>query len=98
MKSETGHGTQKPVECMRRPIENNSSHGQAVYDPFLGSGTTVIAAEQTGRACLGLEISPPYVDVIVKRWQAFTGKQVTLDGDGRTFDEIAAKRQASSAD
>jgi DNA modification methylase len=50
--STTGHGTQKPVECMQRPIENNSSLGQAVYDPFCGSGTTVIAAERTGRVCL----------------------------------------------
>jgi len=74
-KSETGHGTQKPVECMRRPIENNSNAGQAVYDPFLGSGTTIIAAEMTGRSCYGLEIDPRYCDVIVKRWQAFTGKQ-----------------------
>jgi DNA modification methylase len=57
---------------MRRPILNNSSPGQAVYDPFLGSGTTLIAAEMEGRFCLGLELSPAYVDVIVKRWQAFT--------------------------
>lgn len=72
--NDTGHGTQKPVECMKRPIENNSSPGQAIYDPFLGSGTTLIAAEMTGRACHGLEISPKYVDVIVERWQRFTGK------------------------
>ncbi len=91
-KSETGHSTQKPVECMRRPIVNNSSPGQAVYDPFLGSGTTIIAAEMEGRHCLGLEIEPGYVDVIVKRWQEFVGKDATLDGDGRTFDEVAAAR------
>jgi len=89
-KSETGHGTQKPVECMRRPIVNNSSPGQVVYDPFLGSGTTVIAAETEGRLCFGMEIDPGYVDVAVKRWQEFTGKQATLEGDGRTFDEICA--------
>jgi DNA modification methylase len=83
------HPAQKPVECMRRPIENNSRAGQAVYDPFLGSGTTIIAAEMTGRACLGIEISPAYVDVAVKRWQAFTGQRAVLDGDGRSFDEIA---------
>jgi DNA modification methylase len=53
-----GHGTQKPVECMRRPIVNNSRPGQVVYDPFLGSGTSLIAAEMTGRICFGLEISP----------------------------------------
>jgi len=97
VKSETGHSTQKPVECMKRPIENNSSIGQAVYDPFLGSGTTVIAAEMTGRACYGMELDQKYVDVIVKRWQEFTGKQAVLDGDGRTFDEITRERQAAVA-
>jgi len=84
-KSETGHSTQKPVECMRRPIENNSSPGQAVYDPFLGSGTTVIAAEQTGRACFGIELNPVYVDVAVERWQNFTGKRATLASTGEPF-------------
>jgi hypothetical protein len=79
---------------MRRPIENNSSPGQAVYDPFLGSGTTVVAAEMTGRACLALEIAPGYIDVAVERWQAYTGEQAVLDGDGRTFEAIAAQRKA----
>lgn len=90
IKSDTGHGTQKPVECMKRPIENNSSPGQAVYEPFSGSGTTIIAAEMTGRCCHAIELSPAYVDVAVKRWQAFTGKAATLESDGRTFDEVAA--------
>jgi DNA modification methylase len=90
--SETGHSTQKPVECMRRPIENNSSPGQAVYEPFSGSGTTIIAAAMTGRACIAIELSPAYVDVGVKRWQDFTGEAAVLDGDGRTFDQIAAER------
>jgi DNA modification methylase len=88
----TNHGTQKPVECMRRPIENNSSPGQAVYDPFVGSGTTIIAAEMTGRSCHALEISPAYCDVTVSRWQNFTGETATLDGDGRSFAEIKATR------
>jgi DNA modification methylase len=92
LKSETGHGTQKPVECMRRPIENNSSPGQAVYEPFCGSGTTIIAAEQTGRICRAIEIASAYVDVAVKRWQAFTGLEAKLDGDGRSFEEIALER------
>ena len=78
-KSETGHSTQKPVECMRRPIVNNSSKGQAIYDPFLGSGTTLIAAEMEGRACHGLELNPAYCDVIKKRWEDFTGKTATLE-------------------
>jgi DNA modification methylase len=90
--AETVHGTQKPVECMRRPIVNNSSPGQAVYEPFSGSGTTLIAAEMEGRACHALELSPAYVDVAVTRWQAFTGQQAVLDGDGRSFAEIAALR------
>lgn len=68
-----GHSTQKPVECMRRPIENNSSPGQAIYEPFSGSGTTIIAAEQTGRCCYAIELNPAYVDVAVRRWQDFAG-------------------------
>lgn len=92
-----GHGTQKPVECMKRPIENNSSPGQAVYEPFSGSGTTIIAAEMTGRCCHAIELSPQYVDVAVRRWQAFTGKDATLDGDGRTFKEIEQCRTKKAA-
>lgn len=69
--SGVGHGTQKPVECMKRPIENNSSPGQAVYEPFSGSGTTIIAGEMTGRCIHAVELNPAYVDVAVKRWQAF---------------------------
>jgi DNA modification methylase len=86
--AETVHGTQKPVECMRRPILNNSSPGQAVYEPFMGSGTTLIAAETTGRVCLGIELNPAYVDVAVERWQRFTGQRARLEGDGRSFDEL----------
>jgi DNA modification methylase len=96
-KSETGHSAQKPVECMRRPIENNSSPGQAVYDPFVGSGTTIIAAEMTGRACHAIEISPTYVDVAVLRWQAFTGQTATLAADGRAFTDIQTERGLSNA-
>ena len=91
-KSETGHSTQKPVECMKRPIENNSSPGQAVYEPFSGSGTTIIAGEMTGRAVYAIELSPQYVDVAVRRWQAFTGMQAVLEGDGRSFSEIESER------
>jgi DNA modification methylase len=96
-KSETGHGTQKPVECMRRPIENNSSAGQAVYEPFCGSGTTIIAAEMTGRCCHGIELNPAYVDVAVLRWQAFTGSEAVLEGDGRSFAALAAVRAQEAA-
>ncbi|WPB83748.1 site-specific DNA-methyltransferase [Sediminicoccus rosea] len=90
--ADTVHGTQKPVECMRRPIENNSSPGQAVYEPFSGAGTTIIAAETSGRACHAVELSPDYVDVAVLRWQAFTGQQARLHGDGASFAEIAQAR------
>lgn len=94
----TGHGTQKPVELMRRPILNNTKRGDLVYDPFLGSGTTLIAAASTDRICYGLDIAPGYVDVIVRRWQNFTGKKAALDSDGRSFDEIAAERLRSEAE
>ena len=91
-KSETGHSTQKPVECMRKPIENNSVAGNAVYEPFSGSGTTIIAAEQTGRRCLAIELNPVYVDVAVHRWQEFTGKTATLQGTGQTWEDVVAAR------
>ena len=70
------HGTQKPVECMERPLRNHSGD---VYDPFLGSGTTLIAAERQNRTCYGMEISPAYCDVIVRRWEQFTGGTATLE-------------------
>jgi len=91
----TVHGTQKPVECMRRPILNNPSPGQAVYEPFMGSGTTLIAAETTGRVCYGIELNPAYVDVAVERWQVFTGQRAVLESRGQMFDELAAGRKAS---
>jgi DNA modification methylase len=91
-KSETGHSTQKPVECMKRPIENNSSPGQAVYEPFSGSGTTIIAGEMTGRHVYAVELSAAYVDVAVTRWQAFTGQDATLESTGKTFSEMKEDR------
>ena len=74
-KSETGHSAQKPIECMRRPIENNSGTGTSVYDPFIGSGTTIIAAEQLGRVCYAIEVNPSYCQVTIDRWEAFTGQR-----------------------
>jgi len=91
-KSETGHSTQKPVECMKRPIENNSSPGQAVYEPFSGSGTTIIAGEMTGRHVYAIELSPAYVDVAVKRWQDFTGQEAVHAETGKTFNEMSHAR------
>lgn len=90
--TDTVHGTQKPVECMRRPILNNSEPGDAIYEPFLGSGTTIIAAEATGRTCSAMEIDPLYVDVAIRRWQAFTGQTATLRGDSRSFEAVATER------
>jgi len=80
---------------MRRPILNNSEPGQAIYEPFLGSGTTLIAAESTGRVCHAVELDPLYVDVAVRRWQAFTGK-AALAPEGLTFDAVAAERARAS--
>lgn len=96
-KSETGHSTQKPVDCMKRPIENNSKPGEAVYEPFSGSGTTIIAGEMTGRRVLAIELNPAYVDVAVRRWESFTGRAAMHEETGRSFDEMARERIAGAA-
>jgi DNA modification methylase len=88
----TGHGTQKPVELFRRPILNHTKRGEVIYDPFLGSGTTMMAAELTERVCCGIDIDPRYVDMAVIRWQEFTRQEATLEGDGRTFAQVKAER------
>jgi DNA modification methylase len=78
----TMHGTQKPVECMARPIRNHGGKDDDVYDPFLGSGTTLVACEQLGRTCYGMEISPQYCQVIIDRWEKLTGQKAEkVDGD-----------------
>lgn len=97
IKSETGHSTQKPVEAMRRPIENNSVPGQWVYEPFLGSGTTIVAGEMTGRCVCAIELDPAYVDVAVKRWQNFTGAGAVLEADGRSFADVCESRYAAGS-
>ena len=86
------HPTQKPLEVMRRPILNHTKRGELVYDPFLGSGTTLIAAELAGRICYGLELDPKYVDVVVGRWQQLSGKQARLDGLQASFQEVQIQR------
>src|SRR5678815_4697726 len=93
-----GHSTQKPVECMRRPILNHTKQGELVYDPSLGSGTTLVAAELTERVCLGLELDPRYCDVIIERWQNLTGKQATLSPLGATFEHVKQGRQLDCND
>jgi hypothetical protein len=80
------HPTQEPVSLrQRRPIRNHTRRRELVYDPFVGSGTTLAAAEQTGRVCHGLVLDPKYADVIVERWQALTDRQAAPKGDGRGF-------------
>jgi DNA modification methylase len=90
------HPTQKPIALMTKPILNHTLPGEAVYDCFLGSRTTLIAAEQSGRTCYGVELDPKYVDVILTRWQLYTGKQARHE-DGRAFDEIAAEPRKVAA-
>lgn len=84
------HPTMKPVELVERAIRNSSRPGNVVLDPFGGSGTTLIAAEKSGRLARLIELDPKYVDVIVRRWQEWTGKQATRYSDGALFDDQAA--------
>jgi DNA modification methylase len=86
------HPTQKPVALMDRPIVNHTRRGELVYEPFLGSGTTLAAAERLGRVCVGMELDPKFVDVVVGRWQTMTGQSATLEGDGRSFNELREQR------
>jgi DNA modification methylase len=82
---ETRHGTQKPCECMERPVRNHGTRGDDVYDPFLGSGTSLIACERIGRKCFAMELDPAYTDVSVSRWERFTGKKAQrITGGGGT--------------
>ena len=81
----------------RNPCFNNSKRRQAVYEPFSGSGTTIIACEKESRIALAIELEPAYIDVAALRWQNYTGKQAVLEGDGRTFEEIALERAGAAA-
>ena len=91
-KSETGHSTQKPVECMARPLLNHTAPGERVYEPFSGSGTTVIAAQMNKRIAHAIELNPAYVDLAVLRWESFTGEKATLAETGETFEQVKARR------
>ena len=86
------HPTMKPVALFEYQMLNNTKGGDIVLDSFGGSGTTMIAAEKNGRHSRLMELDPKYVDVIVQRWQEFTGKKAVLEGDGRTFDEMKSER------
>ena len=92
----SSHGTQKPVECMRRPIVNNSSPGQAVYEPFSGSGTTIIAAETTGRCAYAMEIFPAYCDMACRRYQEFSGDKAIHEETGKSFDEMVPSTEQAA--
>jgi DNA modification methylase len=89
------HPTMKPVELVERAIRNSSKGRDMVLDPFGGSGTTMIACEKAGRSARLIELEPRYCDVIIRRWQEFTGREATLDGDGRTFADLAGERVAA---
>lgn len=95
-KSETGHSTQKPVECMKRPLENNSKIGDHVYEPFSGSGTLIIAAQMTKRIAHAVELEPKYVDIAVTRWQTFSGADAVLSETGETFAQVRERRIAEA--
>jgi DNA modification methylase len=91
------HPTMKPVELIERALANSSKAGDVVVDLFGGSGSTLIACERRGRKASLMELDPKYADVIVRRWQEYTGKQVLLEGDGRSFDEITRERLKAEA-
>lgn len=91
------HPTPKPLEVYAIPIQQHTIPGELLYEPFAGSGTAIIAAEQLGRRCRAIEKQPVYVDVCIRRWQKLSGQPARLDGDGRTFDEIAQERAACPA-
>ena len=82
------HPSIKPVELVADAILDCTARGDVVLDPFLGSGTTLVAAERTGRVCYGIELDPHYVDTIVRRWQVFTGQSAEKESTGRAFNDI----------
>jgi DNA modification methylase len=84
------HRTAKPIALLADAILDSTRRDDIVLDPFVGSGTTILAAEQTGRRCYGIELDPRYVDTAIERWQAFTGGKAH-NGEGQTFDQIATE-------
>ena len=91
------HPTMKPVALVERAVRNSSKSRDIVLDPFGGSGSTLIACEKAGRQARLIELDPKYVDVIILRWQEFSGGTAVLDGDGRRYEEIAAGRETAAA-
>jgi DNA modification methylase len=90
------HPTMKPVELIERALVNSSKAGDIVIALFGGSGSTLIACDRRGRKARLMELDPKYADVIATRYQQYTGKQAILDGDGRTYDEIARDRRRAA--
>ncbi len=88
----------KPVALVKRAIRNSSKCRDIVSDPFGGSGTTLIAAERTGRRARLIELDPKYIDVVVQRWQEQTGQSARLEQSGQKFSEIASKKMAAAKD
>jgi ParB-like chromosome segregation protein Spo0J len=86
------HPTPKPLDCFAIPMRQHVARGGLCYEPFSGSGSQIMAGEATGRRVFAMEISPAYVDVAVERWQAETGRDAILDGDGRSFAAVKAER------
>ena len=86
------------MALVERAIRNSSKRRDTVLDPFAGSGTTLMAAEASGRRAALVELDPAYCDVILRRWQDGTGQRATLEGTGQTFDEVAAERQAGAVE
>jgi DNA modification methylase len=87
------HPTMKPVALIEQAINNSSREGEVVLDPFGGSGSTLIACQKTGRKGCLIEIDPLYADLMVRRWQEFTGREAVLEGDGRSFAAVARERE-----
>jgi DNA modification methylase len=91
------HPTMKPVALVEQAIRNSSRRGETVLDPFAGSGSTLIACEKIGRRARLMEIEPHYCDVIIRRWQEFTGGEALLDSSGATFHQVGVTRGADVA-
>jgi DNA modification methylase len=91
-KASREHPTMKPLALWAELMGNSTGRGDLCYEPFSGSGTSIVTAEQLGRRCCALELEPRYVDVAVKRWETLTGRCAVLESDGRAFSEVAEER------
>jgi len=90
------HPTPKPVAMVADAIKDCSNRNGIILDPFMGSGTTLIAAERTGRRARGIELDPAYVDVAIRRWQTYTGKCAVLVATQQTFEEVEEERRPAA--